>query len=953
MVDRASHSWEWGTTAEALLELYNPELSVFGPEPFPGGKIPKADPSTFALRYARRYINRNSQILVSDSTVGDPASLGVSAILLGQSENVYLGASKRQAEYLLNSAPRWSNGAISHRSEEAELWIDNMAMSFPFLAYQAVQDDDASLMAETVRQCGLYRDVLQPSGTLDWRHIVGPISPDYGLWSTGNGWAGYGMVRVLLTLQKWPRSASMSWQAQQLKTWIKEILDGAMLSGFDGGLLRNYLNDDSWFGEISGTAMLSAVAYRMAINDPAMFPQRYITWADTNRKALSVRQGRDGVFVPAVNPYAWLDRKQYYDGSSEGQAFAVHLNTAYRDCVNAKVCSEPPSSAATVSKPGLGPRNIVTILTSPVTFTAIPDPTGTVCAAPQSCDDNDCNGAFNGLSKSPTCQSGPRKGCQCQKTAKTCGSRQSCEINGCAGAFNGLSKYPTCTGNFEGCECNVTPEICGPHQPCDRNSCAGAFDGLAKYPKCSGNFEGCECTVTPEICGPRQPCNRNGCEGAFNWYQPYAQCSNNFEGCECSPTPETCGPPQSCDLNGCAGTFDLSDGRAYCRQNFRGCECAATPTTCGTRQSCDNNNCAGAFAGNMPFPKCTNFFRGCDCEPTPGTCGPPQSCGMNGCGGGFDLSNGKAWCTQNFEGCECQANAATCGAPQPCDRNNCDGTFWGNVPSPQCNNFFNSCVCQATSNTCGPKQSCDNNGCAGGYDSNGVARCQGNFRGCECNPSSRTCGTAQACDLNGCNGAFDNQSNVARCRGSFAGCVCNPVPSTGGTRQSCLANGCNGIYNNGNPICAGNYFGCACEGDPRWIPEPPKPPRPVAPRKAGFMITMVSVMINKKVIDSYQVFNLKNVLLPGGICDKRFISGREDTSPRPYPDSLPAFDIDSFSNCRYSGTARDVGSLTCNDNPLVECTGARGGASCNDANGLMSALVQFRVECWITSRTQN
>ncbi|KAG7103239.1 Pentafunctional AROM polypeptide like protein [Verticillium longisporum] len=416
MVDRASHSWEWGTAAEALLELYNPELSVFGPEPFPGGKIPNADPSTFALRYARRHINRYSQILVSDTAVGDPASLGVSAILLGQSENVYLGASKRQAEYLLNSAPRWSNGAISHRSEEAELWIDSMAMSFPFLAYQAVQDDDASLMAETVRQCGLYRDVLQPSGTLNWRHIVGPMSPDHGLWSTGNGWAGYGMVRVLHTLQKWPRSASMLWQAQQLKTWIKEILDGAMLSGFDGGLLRNYLNDDSWFGEISGTAMLSAMAYRMAVNDPAMFPQRYITWADTNRKALSVRQGRDGVFVPAVNPYAWLDRKPYYDGSSEGQAFAVHLYTAYRDCVNAKVCAEPPSSAATVSKQGLGPRNIVTILTSPITFTAIPDPTGTVCAAPQSCDDSDCNGAFDGLSKYPTC-TGNLEGYECTQLA--------------------------------------------------------------------------------------------------------------------------------------------------------------------------------------------------------------------------------------------------------------------------------------------------------------------------------------------------------------------------------------------------------------------------------------------------------------------------------------------------------------------------------------------------------
>jgi hypothetical protein len=59
----------------------------------------------------------------------------------------------------------------------------------------------------------------------------------------------------------------MSSQISSLKGWIQEILDGAMLSGFDGGLLRNYLNDNSWFGEVSGTALLTAVAYRMAVND--------------------------------------------------------------------------------------------------------------------------------------------------------------------------------------------------------------------------------------------------------------------------------------------------------------------------------------------------------------------------------------------------------------------------------------------------------------------------------------------------------------------------------------------------------------------------------------------------------------------------------------------------------------------------------------------------------------
>lgn len=133
MVDKASHSWEWGTAAEALLELYDNQLSVFGSDPFPGGKVPNVDPATvFALQYAKQFINTNGQVFVSDSAVGDPASLGVSAILIGQSDSKYIDASNRQADYILNQAPRWSNGAISQRGDVAEIWADNMAMSFPF-----------------------------------------------------------------------------------------------------------------------------------------------------------------------------------------------------------------------------------------------------------------------------------------------------------------------------------------------------------------------------------------------------------------------------------------------------------------------------------------------------------------------------------------------------------------------------------------------------------------------------------------------------------------------------------------------------------------------------------------------------------------------------------------------------------------------------------------------------
>lgn len=61
----SSHSWEYGTAAEALLELYNPELSVFGENPFPGNRIPVTDwQCVNALAYVQPFILTENQTLI-------------------------------------------------------------------------------------------------------------------------------------------------------------------------------------------------------------------------------------------------------------------------------------------------------------------------------------------------------------------------------------------------------------------------------------------------------------------------------------------------------------------------------------------------------------------------------------------------------------------------------------------------------------------------------------------------------------------------------------------------------------------------------------------------------------------------------------------------------------------------------------------------------------------------
>lgn len=354
----STHSWEWGTAIQASLEVLNPELSVFSTSAFPNGKIPAVTGAISCydgLDYAQRKINLTGNALADgEGAVGDPASMGVGALLLGAAssgDRAYTAAAERQLATIM-AAPRYYNGALSQRADVAELWADNMFMTPPFLAYYAVATQNRSLLRQAVRQCGLYREVLQANTTASWdglwTHIVGPQSQTLGVWATGNGWAALGMARVLATVTNWSVSAGWLTEQAQLKRWIMEILDGADEVQVDPetGMLRNYLvggvesqTDTSvdWFGDGAGTAALVAAALRLAVIDPDLAPQ-LIRFTKPLRAALVSNTDDSGLLAPTVNPYDWHSTKGWTTGSPEGQSFISMAGAAWRDCVAASIC---------------------------------------------------------------------------------------------------------------------------------------------------------------------------------------------------------------------------------------------------------------------------------------------------------------------------------------------------------------------------------------------------------------------------------------------------------------------------------------------------------------------------------------------------------------------------------------------------------------------------------------
>lgn len=130
-----THSWEYGTAAEALLELHNGNWSVFGSAPFPVPAVDKKDVKSLTYAADRITIGAPPDIFADgDGAVGDPFSLGTAAIMLGKSQARYAIAVEAEMEYLLNRAPRWWNGAISHRADVAELWSVSDLCSFDNLS---------------------------------------------------------------------------------------------------------------------------------------------------------------------------------------------------------------------------------------------------------------------------------------------------------------------------------------------------------------------------------------------------------------------------------------------------------------------------------------------------------------------------------------------------------------------------------------------------------------------------------------------------------------------------------------------------------------------------------------------------------------------------------------------------------------------------------------------------
>ncbi|KAI5123008.1 hypothetical protein M0805_007630 [Coniferiporia weirii] len=358
----ATHSWEFGTREQALIELDTPSFSVFNNTSLPPSKSAPGSLDTVLDLIAEVVVNRTKAsggltgpqpLVVGDGSAADPASNGVAALIAnwtGQSNSsIDFGqAATDQMNYLWASVPRTSDGALSHRVSELQLWSDFVYMVPPFLAYYGVMTENRSMVEAAYTQISLYRNYLRDESANNlWKHVVmGSDFQDEGHWSTGNGWAAAGMLRVLGTIKNSQYSKALKGEVKDLTNWVNEIHDGMYQHIRDDNLFNNYADNGDTFADASSAALLAATVYRTALLTSTY---RHLPTAEAVRKSLwspSAGIGNsfvdastltnmthfsvDGWLTPVVNPDSFGDQGSQ---SPEGQAFVIEMYAAWRDWV--------------------------------------------------------------------------------------------------------------------------------------------------------------------------------------------------------------------------------------------------------------------------------------------------------------------------------------------------------------------------------------------------------------------------------------------------------------------------------------------------------------------------------------------------------------------------------------------------------------------------------------------
>lgn len=310
-IDITAHSWEYGTLTQALLEVYNDNLTPYkwNPLAFTSGSTLLVDivanitagvvaqydwsgaPNARSAKSLGTYLSatppvalRPQPLVDGAGSLGDPASVGPAAWLLANfvdrlrvnkqlksqiSSDAYAWATANQLQYL-RQGPKDGRGTISQRENTFELWSDMGFMISPFLAYLGLTTNATQLLDEALTQWTDVSDAMLRTDTNLYIHVN---TWDQKFWATGNGWMLAGLMRVLASIRaagvaQTPAFANRVATAENIAALVFKSLFAQL--GYDGRLPNYMLQNDRSLAvaDSTGTAAVVGAFYRFYVMRP-------------------------------------------------------------------------------------------------------------------------------------------------------------------------------------------------------------------------------------------------------------------------------------------------------------------------------------------------------------------------------------------------------------------------------------------------------------------------------------------------------------------------------------------------------------------------------------------------------------------------------------------------------------------------------------------------------------
>lgn len=302
MLSMQRATWEQGVAMQAMLELGEEDLVIL---------------------MAKDAVLRQSQdgrlaMLGEDVALSDAASPGEAVLWAAKKtgDSTLMNGFNKMVDYVLNKAPRTSDGIIYHFTNVQQIWSDINYMLPPFLAVAGKYDEAVKQIDGTMK--------------LLWNNDKRLLSHQWDCekevfvrkdcWGVGNGWSAAGITRVIRLLPE-----SMLSEKRKLIRYATDIVDGCLAHFRDDGLFHNIVDDPGTFVETNLSQMMAYSIYRGIKGD--WLDDGYKEKADKMRAASHLKVDKLGL----VQGVCGSPEFDHPGTATEGQAFFILMEVARKD----------------------------------------------------------------------------------------------------------------------------------------------------------------------------------------------------------------------------------------------------------------------------------------------------------------------------------------------------------------------------------------------------------------------------------------------------------------------------------------------------------------------------------------------------------------------------------------------------------------------------------------------